>query len=765
MSPGRLDDRLARLLDVPIMSPTVVHVTGPRGSGRTFHLDLLAAAARGRRLPVVHIAGSAAAGARPFAIANDLLAAMPDPPTPFDALAAHPGKFIGRSLAAFVGDGPGLVLIDDLDLADPDSHDALSYAIRNLSDERVVVVTAGTASSGWSSARATAIRLEPLGEHELVATLVGQGVAEVAARRCAQASGGNPGLAIAIVAGLTDPQRRGLSPLPPSPRLVGALAEHLRDQLERLDERIGRALVVAAIDPAGNATVVRRVLDVLGEAPSGLDEAEAAGLVSLVDGRVVFLDPWTAVIAPSLVAPASRRAAHRALAAVYERPDQAASRAWHLAAAADGPDEQVANALTLLAHDHARRGAFRAASETACRAADLAERPDSLVLALLDALWWSLDLADVPSIRSLERRLSEQVVADHLRSVIEHATAEARSFLTGAPNWSSPTGGSKADRWEVRRTRRAEVEAAIDAGNHRRVLALVERAEYDPLGDGLSTVIAWRHRGDVRRSWAALLAAAPGGVFTDPARQISPTDAFGSWIAWLCAVDLAILQGRGEDASTLLSTNTDNCPARLRDWARVLQARVRLQQDPTLNPRDVPAAFAPIGDGALASVRECIEVGVRFGDRGSLERATELATRERLPVEAAEARMWALALRPSVEREAHLALTAAALQRCGVSGWSARITTSSVVAPAARPADPAVLSLSPAERRVAEAVASGLSNRDAATALIVSVKTIDFHLQQIYRKLGIRSRTELAIRMMNSEPTSPHSSDRASGHE
>lgn len=48
------------------------------------------------------------------------------------------------------------------------------------------------------------------------------------------------------------------------------------------------------------------------------------------------------------------------------------------------------------------------------------------------------------------------------------------------------------------------------------------------------------------------------------------------------------------------------------------------------------------------------------------------------------------------------------------------------------------------ERRVAAAVARGLTNRQAAAELFLSPKTVEFHLAQIYRKLGIHSRTRLA---------------------
>ena len=48
------------------------------------------------------------------------------------------------------------------------------------------------------------------------------------------------------------------------------------------------------------------------------------------------------------------------------------------------------------------------------------------------------------------------------------------------------------------------------------------------------------------------------------------------------------------------------------------------------------------------------------------------------------------------------------------------------------------------ELQVARIVAGGATNREAAAALFVSPKTIEFHLAHIYRKLGVRTRTELA---------------------
>ncbi len=60
--------------------------------------------------------------------------------------------------------------------------------------------------------------------------------------------------------------------------------------------------------------------------------------------------------------------------------------------------------------------------------------------------------------------------------------------------------------------------------------------------------------------------------------------------------------------------------------------------------------------------------------------------------------------------------------------------------------------LTPGELRVALAVAKGATNREVGADLFVSVKTVDYHLQNVYRKLNLRSRTELAVRVSQAAP-------------
>jgi DNA-binding CsgD family transcriptional regulator len=64
---------------------------------------------------------------------------------------------------------------------------------------------------------------------------------------------------------------------------------------------------------------------------------------------------------------------------------------------------------------------------------------------------------------------------------------------------------------------------------------------------------------------------------------------------------------------------------------------------------------------------------------------------------------------------------------------------------------PSTSTLTETERRVAELAASGRSNQETAAELFMSVKTVEANLTRIYRKLSVRSRTELANRMNNTD--------------
>jgi DNA-binding NarL/FixJ family response regulator len=88
---------------------------------------------------------------------------------------------------------------------------------------------------------------------------------------------------------------------------------------------------------------------------------------------------------------------------------------------------------------------------------------------------------------------------------------------------------------------------------------------------------------------------------------------------------------------------------------------------------------------------------------------------------------------------------AAAFDELGSPGWAdqARVELSRVGARRPR----AEGELTPTEQRVATLAAEGLSNKEIAATLFVTVHTVEAHLSHAYRKLGVRSRGQLARRL------------------
>ena len=61
-------------------------------------------------------------------------------------------------------------------------------------------------------------------------------------------------------------------------------------------------------------------------------------------------------------------------------------------------------------------------------------------------------------------------------------------------------------------------------------------------------------------------------------------------------------------------------------------------------------------------------------------------------------------------------------------------------------------SLTPSERRAAELAAQGMTNKEIAQALFVTLRTVEMHLSNAYRKLGIASRRQLAVALGADRP-------------
>jgi DNA-binding CsgD family transcriptional regulator len=102
--------------------------------------------------------------------------------------------------------------------------------------------------------------------------------------------------------------------------------------------------------------------------------------------------------------------------------------------------------------------------------------------------------------------------------------------------------------------------------------------------------------------------------------------------------------------------------------------------------------------------------------------------------------------RRRLEARDHLRAALEAFEALGADAWAERARQelrASGETARRRDAD-AAPSLTPSERQIAALVREGLSNRDVAARLFVSPRTVDFHLRNVFAKLGVASRTELA---------------------
>jgi DNA-binding CsgD family transcriptional regulator len=165
--------------------------------------------------------------------------------------------------------------------------------------------------------------------------------------------------------------------------------------------------------------------------------------------------------------------------------------------------------------------------------------------------------------------------------------------------------------------------------------------------------------------------------------------------------------------------------------------------------------------GALASSWRCRGLlAAARGDfeaaRGTLERA--LAEHDRVPAPFERGRtllaLGSVLRRATRRRDAREVLRQAreVFAELGAALWAER-ADAELARVGGRTAKPG--ELTPAERRTAELVGLGRSNKEVAAELVVTVRTVESNLTRVYRKLGIRSRAELVRRLSAQHPNDP----------
>ena len=406
---GRVRERQAldHLLENVRGGESAVRVLrGEAGIGKTALLRYCARQAAGCR--VAQIAGVESELALPWAALHQLCApllgelpALPEPQQDALRLAfgtasgSAPDRFlIGLAVLGLLAEAsaqrPMVCLVDDAQWLDDASTQVLGFVARRLLGESVALLFAVRESGDERRFPGLpAMTVQGLTDEDARALLTeaAPGHLDQQVRdRIVADTRGNPLALLELVNGMSKPELAGGFASPPTAPVPGQLQDHYLRRVRALAEPTQRLMLLAAADPTGDATLVWRASRTLGIGRQAAAEAASQQLLE-IGARVQFRHPLVRSAAYAAGSPQDRRAAHRALADATDARADLERRVWHLAAAASGPDEDVAAELERAAHRVQARAGLAGAAAFMQRSAALTAAPGRRVERTLAAAY------------------------------------------------------------------------------------------------------------------------------------------------------------------------------------------------------------------------------------------------------------------------------------------------------------------------------------------------------------------------------------------
>jgi DNA-binding CsgD family transcriptional regulator len=269
-----------------------------------------------------------------------------------------------------------LCVVDDAQWLDQSSAQVLAFVARRLQAEPVAIVFAarepGSALQGLAELE---VRGLPDREaHTLLRTVVRFPLDDRVKDRILAETNRNPLALLELPRGLSPTQLAGGFGLVAAQAVPQRIEQGFRRRLEGLPAETRSLMLVAAAEPTLDPVLIWRAAGRLGVSTSAAKAAQLAGLLEAGAG-VRFPHPLVRSAVYSAASRPERRAAHRALAEATDRDHDPDRRAWHLAAAAPGPDEEVATELERSAERAQARGGIASAAAFLQRAAELTGEP------------------------------------------------------------------------------------------------------------------------------------------------------------------------------------------------------------------------------------------------------------------------------------------------------------------------------------------------------------------------------------------------------
>ncbi|MFF8675174.1 ATP-binding protein [Streptomyces sp. NPDC015242] len=392
---GRQDEvaRVLALVDEDHPGPRTLLLLGDAGTGKSELLTAAAGHARDSGTLVLASQGIEAESRHSFASLHQLL--LPVLPG-VGALPCHLRAALETAFGTAPDGGPPdsmllrtavltlldavsdhrrvLLCLDDVPHMDRDSLAVLGFVIRRITAQDVAVLLTArghTAPAGLPAGLPTVL-LGPLTAQAAAELMDAQPQPPTGRTRIEllRQAGGNP-LAIIELCRAAGTGGAGVLPgggLPRTERIQELYAARLR----ALPETTQRLILYAAASQGEDLATVMAAAQA-GPDLSAWAPAEENGLVTVMDGQVLFRHPLVRAGAYHAAPAHLRQRAHRDLAAALTADP--ARRAWHLAAACVGRDESVATALEDTAELAERRGGFYAAGQALQRAAECSPAP------------------------------------------------------------------------------------------------------------------------------------------------------------------------------------------------------------------------------------------------------------------------------------------------------------------------------------------------------------------------------------------------------
>ena len=363
---------------------------------------------------------------------------------------------------------PLLCLVDDAHCLDRESADALAFVARRLYADSIAIIFAvrEPAPRHGMLDGLPELRLAGLAEADacgLLASTAGPQLPRPVAERIVAETGGNPLALIEIGQELASGELASDSPLPEPVPLGHQLEQRYLREVQGLPADTQSLLLASAADPTGDPSLLWQAGKDLGFTIEAAATAEARQLITIRD-TVRFRHPLVRSAVYYGASFAQRQRVHARLAEATS-PAEPDRRAWHLAQAATGPDESVAEDLERAGERARGRGGWTEAAallhRSATLSADQAARARRMLSAAeascnagaLDRAQAELDAA--AAYRDDQRHLG---LAQRVQGRIHHARrqpAKATSALLTAATSLGPV--------DIRLARDILVEAIVEA--------------------------------------------------------------------------------------------------------------------------------------------------------------------------------------------------------------------------------------------------------------------------------------------------------------